>query len=559
MTGSNGASLSKKIAAAVFLILILQAFMLIAIYFFGFSLYVVAGSCILGISASWFAFTFLRSAIMKPIQAISTVLAERDFSKTITVQTNDELGQIADQYNQMAKSMREMLADSKRMGLKIAVGSTKVTKRVIDSNSAAKKQGELADIIFSTSTDINTAVGEVAQNATNISSSTSENLKSAGITLQELEDVSSKIADMTEKLTGFSKTVQDLNKNSVKIKDIVLLIQAISDQTNLLALNAAIEAARAGEQGRGFAVVAEEVRKLAEKVKGATEEISDNITEMLRGVQDTLKGSSEITDYMHKTKDVVVKTSDHFASMVKDFENNSVQLDRIASAIEELAQTNTEINRQVKDIHSLSASVSVNLQESTDFSRDLNKNTETLLEKVSQFKIGHDSLEEALTKGRSHRDFFQKKMEEALASGVNVLDKNYRQVPNTNPQKFTTAYNKFFDEQFQALFDQYAAEFKGGIYCVLSDVNGYIGTHHTKVSKPMTGNYEVDLLNSRNRKFFFSSETEKRRSHTQPFLLQTYSRDTGEILNDLSLPVYVNGQHWGALVIGLKPEVLIGE
>jgi methyl-accepting chemotaxis protein len=50
-------------------------------------------------------------------------------------------------------------------------------------------------------------------------------------------------------------------------------------------------------------------------------------------------------------------------------------------------------------------------------------------------------------------------------------------------------------------------------------------------------------------------ETEKRRSrNTEPFLFQTYMRDTGEILNDLSVPLTIQGRHWGAMVSGFRPE-----
>ncbi len=73
----------------------------------------------------------------------------------------------------------------------------------------------------------------------------------------------------------------------------------------------------------------------------------------------------------------------------------------------------------------------------------------------------------------------------------------------------------------------------------------------------MTGNYEKDLLYSRDRRMYNSNDTETRRSkNTNPFLLQTYLRDTGEILNDLSLPLYIDGKHWGALVTGLQPQKL---
>jgi methyl-accepting chemotaxis protein len=44
-------------------------------------------------------------------------------------------------------------------------------------------------------------------------------------------------------------------------------------------------------------------------------------------------------------------------------------------------------------------------------------------------------------------------------------------------------------------------------------------------------------------------------SHEQPLLLQTYMRNSGELMHDLSLPIRVQGRHWGGLRLGYKPNV----
>ena len=115
-----------------------------------------------------------------------------------------------------------------------------------------------------------------------------------------------------------------------------------------------------------------------------------------------------------------------------------------------------------------------------------------------------------------------------------------------------------FDTEFQKYFDAILDELNGTIYAVTLDVNGYLSTHHKKYSQLPTGRYEVDVLNSRDKRMFNNGEMEIRRAkNTTPLLLQTNMRDTGEILTDLSLPIFVDKKHWGAFILGIRPEVFI--
>jgi methyl-accepting chemotaxis protein len=281
---------------------------------------------------------------------------------------------------------------------------------------------------------------------------------------------------------------------------------------------------------------------------------------MLRNVKGTQKETQEINEYTFQTKDVVDKTAQHFENLVRDSENNSTQLSRIASATEEISVTNDEINRQIDDIHCLSAGTLGMLQDATSFTADLGTITETMLERTSRLKTGKGKIEEIVSWAMQQRDLLQDKLNEYQSRGINVMDRDYKPVPNTNPQKFTVAYNAIFDRELQPLFDRGRDAIKGAAYSLLIDVNGYAGTHHSSNQKPLTGNYEIDLVNSREKVKYFNNDTEIRRAkNTMPFLLQTYSRNTGELISDLSLPVYVNGAHWGAFITGIKPEALLEE
>ena len=148
----------------------------------------------------------------------------------------------------------------------------------------------------------------------------------------------------------------------------------------------------------------------------------------------------------------------------------------------------------------------------------------------------------------------QGRIQELAKRGVNVFDREYRPVPHSNPPKFTTSYAEVFGRELQPIFDQARKEL-GAIYAVALDLNGYLAIHHSGVSDPLTGDPKVDVLKSRHQRIYFNVETEKRRSrNTESFLFQTYMRDTGEILNDLSMPIHIEGRHWGAMVTGFNPE-----
>lgn len=162
-------------------------------------------------------------------------------------------------------------------------------------------------------------------------------------------------------------------------------------------MNAAIEAARAGESGRGFAVVADEVRKLAERVKVATEDISGNIDAMLGLVSNTLTETAVITTDTKIATQAVDKASQHFEGMVRDFGATAENLSHIALTMEQFAESNQQVNKNVSKIYQLSDTVSQKLHKSEAVSRSLSAASEQVQELVSRFVVGEGSLTARLT------------------------------------------------------------------------------------------------------------------------------------------------------------------
>ncbi|MCW8908939.1 MAG: methyl-accepting chemotaxis protein, partial [Sedimenticola sp.] len=275
-------------------------------------------------------------------------------------------------------------------------------------------------------------------------------------------------------------------------------------------------------------------------------------------VESTKKGTEEIQSYTEETQAVIGETASQFQKMVADFDSVNSQLIEISSAIEELSITNKESHRNVSTIADLSKSIKTDMDDSEHYSDELEVATEQTQELLSRFIIGRGGFERIIQTARGWASEIELALNEMANRGVNLFDHNYQEMANTNPQKFTTGYVSAYEPVIQPLIDRFIEQQSQFIYAVPVDKNGYLPAHHSHVSNTLTGDFETDNLKSRHLRIYNNSRAEIRRAaNTEPFLLQTFMRDTGELLNDLSFPLYVNGQHWGGFIVGFKPELLL--
>lgn len=505
----------------------------------------------------------LRLNMQETVNEIGAVFADIeaggiDLSAPDLREGKENTLQVRRKYSDFLDAMRNLVEELRKIGIDIAVDAAVVAASVKDTAAKTAEQRDLSEIVSTASAEANSAIAEVSESAQYVADKTSENLKMAQSSYQELVDVTEKTQQINVSVESFSKTVEELGKSSGHILQAVSIINDIAEQTNLLSLNATIEAARAAEHGKGFAVVAEEVRDLAKRIKPATEEITGNINSMIALVERTQEETTGIRKYAKETNTTVSEASDNFNLMIKDFEDANQQLMRIAAAIEELSTNNDQVTEKVEGITDLSGNISEEMDGSKLSVEKLSTVTEKMLEMVATFRTGEGAFDVMISRAFETRDYLQGELAAMKKAGINIFDNNYRKVPDTEPQKYETAFTESSQGRLQQASDESLAMIEGGIYCLVIDKNGYLPTHHSQFAQPMTGDPQHDLLHSRHQRIYQNNATEKRRcSHTKPMLLQTYKRDTGEVLNDLSLPITIDGRHWGALIIGFDPKVLL--
>lgn len=352
-----------------------------------------------------------------------------------------------------------------------------------------------------------------------------------------------------------SKMMGVLQEKSRRIHVITEVINEIAARTNLLALNAAIEAARAGEHGRGFAVVAGEVRQLAQRTKSATDDIGVMVREINEEAERAAAGMAALTGKVNEAAQNVERVHTFLGNIERSAGVSENEIQQIAGASRDHVQTTHLIADAISRIRDGMLATEDELPRAASSAMLLSERGETLFDALSHLdaKTSHDQIRAVAQQAAKD---VGKLFEQAIASGqiseAALFDRSYKPIPNTNPQKHATTFDGFTDRVLPSLQERILEEMPQVAYAGAVDNNGYFPTHNRKFSKPLTGNYEVDLVNNRTKRIFSDRTGTRCGSNTKQFLLQTYKRDTGEVMHDLSAPIYVNGRHWGGFRIGYR-------
>jgi methyl-accepting chemotaxis protein len=164
----------------------------------------------------------------------------------------------------------------------------------------------------------------------------------------------------------------------------------------------------------------------------------------------------------------------------------------------------------------------------------------------------HDKkmVETAMDFAAECADVLQKWVTSKEVSMEKLFSYLYYPQEGTNPAKFNTDYDSLSDRDIQSILEKYLTSQSDIIFTVIQDKNGYIPTHNLKYSKKLTGDRAKDLVVNRTKRIFADKTGLAASRNQKPYLFQNYKRDTGQFMTDLSVPIYVNGRHWGCIRIG---------
>ena len=281
---------------------------------------------------------WLIRAISAPVNkavSVARSVAQGDLTQTIDVVTQDETGQLMSALKHMNTNLVAIVQKVQSGSDEISAASIQIANRNMDLSSRTEQQ---ASSLQETAASMGELTSTVKQNADNALQANQLAVSASDVAVRGGKVVAEVVA-----------TMSSINASSMKIVDIIGVIDSIAFQTNILALNAAVEAARAGEQGRGFAVVAGEVRHLAQRSAAAAKEIKGLIDDSVTKVESGTRLVDQAGTTMAEIVDRVRRVTAIMAEITTASQEQTSGIEQVNQAISLMDEATQQNSAQVEE------------------------------------------------------------------------------------------------------------------------------------------------------------------------------------------------------------------
>ncbi len=301
-----------------------------------------------------------QAFVMEAIATGLTRLAEGDLTYRVDQNFPEAYKRLQADFNGAIAQMEEAMGTIVHAASSIGAGSDEIASAADDLSRRSEQQAASLE-------ETAAALDEITATVRRSSAGAQEASRVVGSTRGDAERSSVVVRNAVE-------AMNQIEKSSQSISQIIGVIDEIAFQTNLLALNAGVEAARAGEAGRGFAVVAQEVRALAQRSADAAKEIKTLI--------------STSSQQVNQGVNMVGQTGEALQAIVGKVGEIDALVSEIAASGQEQATGLNQVNAAVNQMDQTVQQNAAMVEQSTAASHALKGEAGNLMQMIGRFRVG---------------------------------------------------------------------------------------------------------------------------------------------------------------------------
>ncbi|MDM5054702.1 methyl-accepting chemotaxis protein [Aeromonas dhakensis] len=312
---------------------------------------------------------------------------EGDLTVHINTRSKDEVGQLAESFNQFVARLHGIVSRLRDVTVELAAQSRAQAAGAQSRSQRVRQQQDEIVMVATAVTEMASATQEIAGNAEFAATTSGDAVKLAVSGQSQVGQSQRSITGLADEVADASQIIVELDAHAQKISGILATISGIAEQTNLLALNAAIEAARAGEQGRGFAVVADEVRVLSRRTHDSTDEIQQMIETLQQTTRRAVSGMETSRQLAGTSVEDAESANLSLGQINEAIGTISDMATQIAAAAEEQTSVTSEISRNTENIRHVSQELAEQANQEAAQAAELKGLTERLEQEIGRFRL----------------------------------------------------------------------------------------------------------------------------------------------------------------------------
>jgi methyl-accepting chemotaxis protein len=349
----------------------------------GFAALLVAGAVMLAV--------WLAKRMIQPIRAlhqtVTNILRDKDLTQPVPVGTPDEIGELAQAFAQMMKTLREMLHRLRMAAFAFSSAAQALHTATDDQKVAFTKQAFTLE-------EANTTAREIKQTSL-LAAKKAESMLDAAARADEvgrqgeasLAATLGGLGEIRGQVTTIAAQIGKLAERTQQIGTITRTVKDLADQSNMLALNAAIEAVRSGEHGKGFSIVAREIRNLADQSIRATERVKEILDDTARAIRSAAQTTDKGTERMEQELVQVRGSGETLKQLSAILQDSNEVVRQIAAAVQQQDAGFAQIFVAIADLSTLMDESLQRLTTTEEAARLVRETSEEVSQVASAYRV----------------------------------------------------------------------------------------------------------------------------------------------------------------------------